>query len=777
MTLAHTLDDVPLREDLSRLLAAAPVPPRSPGLEADTSRLAGELARAWAGAPLPAGARVGPYTLERVLGQGGQGTVYLAHDAQGRPVALKVPRSELVSRLIREAQILFHLDHPRVVRIEKAAFKDEPIPYVATEYLAAGSLADLLEREPGGLPPARVAQLADEVLEALAYAHEKGVVHRDLKPSNILFDEQGRVKVADFGIGSLGLLEGRRVEGTLCSLDRTVFAGTPAYMAPEQEHIEEPLDGRADQYGLGKVLYQALTGRSPRTVRSLAQVPGLGPAWDAFLFRLLEDRPEDRFPSAAAAREELAALAGRPAGPAVNPLLVELVEARRRLTEQVTQLNRELQALQAERVVAGEDGPGIQGVARRAAALAVEAVERLRADGRAGLIAFPADDVWRRWRQGAALEDVHELSVRGAGLADMAARGGVVIRRHRVAVALAPLVPPGGPQLSEAARVGLYALCGQALPQLRARSLFLLDREGHPWLHVGEDAGRDLTGEAAQVASACAGGAPGRGFTRLTRPKGEDLLVARVGVRALLAARVASADLDAQAFERAVEPLVEVLDAALRGPGVFLPDLPERPPAELELELAARLERRALELCAEEGIALLVSPGGTVALGQHGRLRTLSHRALPRALGAALGIELEPERPPPGARPARRVLWGPAVGLCAGLLLGTMSPAPPLAAVVPCALLVGGVLAGVWAGRRAGPRWSGGAVTWALLILLAALGAVGLPVSLDLALRGVGRGLPAWSFGLTALVPLATALGFCLTLAAALRQRARSGAR
>ena len=311
-----SLDPDTLRTDVLDLLGAAPPPDPSPGYGLRARDLARRVADR-AGMLLPAGARVGPYTIQSVLGRGGQATVYRAVDESGRVLALKVPRAELVSRLVREAQILFHLDHPRIVRIERAEILAD-VPYLACELLPGGTLAERLRQGP--LPPADVARLADHVLEALAHGHQKGVVHRDIKPSNVLFDAEGQVKVADFGIGSLALVEELGLPQTLVSLDHTLGAGTPVYMAPEQEdpglRVDGKVDGRADLYSLGKLLYAALTGRSPRTVLPVSSlVPEAGVGWDRFLFRLLEDRPADRFPSAEAARQDLRSWRDLPVSP------------------------------------------------------------------------------------------------------------------------------------------------------------------------------------------------------------------------------------------------------------------------------------------------------------------------------------------------------------------------------------------------------------------------------------------------------------------------------
>jgi len=293
---------------IARLFEGAPTGDMPDRLRARGRDVAARFAAEKAALDLSPGAVVGPYLVVRLLGTGGQARVYHARNVgTGREVALKVPRVKVAKRLVRETEILFRLDHPRIVRIEEAVL-DGPVPYLAMEYLRGGSLADLLAEVRGRrLPRERVETIATAVLEALEYAHARGVVHRDIKPANILFDDNGEAKVADFGIGKVSLLSTTREEGVPATLSKsaTVFAGTPVYMAPEQEDATRAeggrIDGRADLFSLGKLLYECLTGRTPRTIRPVTldrdDVP---PGWNELLFHLVEERPEDRVPTAAA---------------------------------------------------------------------------------------------------------------------------------------------------------------------------------------------------------------------------------------------------------------------------------------------------------------------------------------------------------------------------------------------------------------------------------------------------------------------------------------------
>jgi serine/threonine-protein kinase len=268
------------------------------------------------------GSIVGRYVVFDVLGEGGQATVVRARQPFQHEVALKVPHKDVAARLLREARLLAGLEHPNIVTVHAVEVAG-PVPHLAMELLR-GSLADRLRlfaaRGQRGFPVHAVYGLASAVIHALEHVHARGIVHRDLKPANILFDARGTPKVADFGIGTLSIATAHGDAPLAQSVARsaaegtTRFAGTPLYMAPEQENpaLAESgrIDGRADLFALGRVIYEALTFRSPHTVRPVSRERSVSSAWDEFIFRLVEDRPEDRFPDAAGARKALAKLAG-----------------------------------------------------------------------------------------------------------------------------------------------------------------------------------------------------------------------------------------------------------------------------------------------------------------------------------------------------------------------------------------------------------------------------------------------------------------------------------
>jgi len=200
------------------------------------------------------------YRIERELGTGGMATVYQAEDLKHhRKVAVKVFRPELArslgtERFLREIQLAAQLHHPHIIALhdsgEAAGFLYYLMPLVDGETLRAR-----LRRE-GPLPIDAALHIAREVADALGYAHHKGVIHRDIKPENILLAD-GHAFVADFGIA-------RALDTAAEQLTQTGFAlGTPAYMAPEQAVGEKEVDGRADLYALGCVLYEMLTGATP----------------------------------------------------------------------------------------------------------------------------------------------------------------------------------------------------------------------------------------------------------------------------------------------------------------------------------------------------------------------------------------------------------------------------------------------------------------------------------------------------------------------------------
>jgi len=285
-----------------------------------------------AASPTASPARIGKYRIDGVLGEGAMGVVYRGHDVElDRPVAVKTLRkallgeeggSELLVRFRREAEAGMRLSHRHVVTVYEFG-EDTQTAFMAMEFIAGRTLKELnAERAPW--PLLEALDLAQQLLDALDFFHERGVVHRDIKPANIMIDAGGRLTVTDFGVARVTASELTQV-GTVL--------GTPSYMSPEQI-TGQPIDGRSDLFAVGVVLYEMLTGERPfrgemitiahRIVCEPHPEPSslnrsLPPAVDALFARALAKSPDARFCNGtefrAALRAMLAAVLQTPPAP------------------------------------------------------------------------------------------------------------------------------------------------------------------------------------------------------------------------------------------------------------------------------------------------------------------------------------------------------------------------------------------------------------------------------------------------------------------------------
>lgn len=259
------------------------------------------------------GEKVREYVLQEKVGEGGMAEVWLAHHVHlDKAVALKVMNANMMNedfneRFLNEARAMARLQHPNILSASEF-FVEQGIYYLVMPYIDAGSLEDQIIAAKGPISIGMALGVSHQILAALDFAHQKGVIHRDVKPSNILMDKDGRAYLADFGIALMVGEDRKTRTGT--------SIGTPHYMSPEQIMRPKTMDHRADVYSFGCVLYEMLCGRPPfeapeeegdtdyaiKTGHLQEEVPSprmlnpnLPAGLEAILKRVLEKNPDDRY--------------------------------------------------------------------------------------------------------------------------------------------------------------------------------------------------------------------------------------------------------------------------------------------------------------------------------------------------------------------------------------------------------------------------------------------------------------------------------------------------
>ncbi len=261
----------------------------------------------------PTQRRIGKYIVQRELGRGGMGTVYLAEQpGLGREVAIKelilsaVADPVALKRFMQEAQVMARTSHPNLVQVHDLEQIGDA-NYIVLEFVRGKSLRDFLNQ--GVLPLPQTFAIMHGVLQALDYAHKRAIVHRDMKPENVLLSDEGDVKVADFGIARL--MDDSGAGSTATKTGTTV--GTPQYMSPEQV-ASSKVDGRSDLYSSGIMFYELVVGQPPFTASDAdgpftlmakhvqappkppsVHRPGLDMGLEEVILKSLSKRPEERY--------------------------------------------------------------------------------------------------------------------------------------------------------------------------------------------------------------------------------------------------------------------------------------------------------------------------------------------------------------------------------------------------------------------------------------------------------------------------------------------------
>ncbi len=295
-------------------LAAAPVEPDAPPAPKNAVKAESEPEPDSTFITHAAKVSIPGYELLEILGRGGMGEVWRAQQKSlGRVVAVKLlpPKlasdPEFVTRFEKEATALAALSHPNIIQIIDRGVANEHY-YFVMEYVAGRSLRDLMNA--GSMSSVEALKIVSQICRAIEHAHDHRIIHRDLKPENILLDERGHVKVADFGLA--GIHGGDGTDPRLQLTATAVAMGTVNYMAPEQRKDAKHVDGRADLYSLGVILFELLTGELPigRFKLPSERIAGLDPRVDALVTHSLESDREARYQRAADVLRDVEAVLG-----------------------------------------------------------------------------------------------------------------------------------------------------------------------------------------------------------------------------------------------------------------------------------------------------------------------------------------------------------------------------------------------------------------------------------------------------------------------------------
>jgi len=250
------------------------------------------------------------YTIKSELGQGGMATVYLAeHKTLGLPVAVKILAKEFAhnenirKRFLAEARNMFKMSHPNIIKVTDLIEEGDTVAFVM-EYIEGETLKNYLERK-GKLSNDDIKTIFTQMLAAVAYVHEQGLIHRDIKPSNFMISPNGQVKLLDFGIAKN--LNPSSAEYTMTAQHQIM--GTVMYMSPEQIKSTKQVTFAADIYSLGVVLWQMVAGKKPYDTNDLSipeiqvsiireNLPDVNPSWNALIQKATHKNLDSRYTSA-----------------------------------------------------------------------------------------------------------------------------------------------------------------------------------------------------------------------------------------------------------------------------------------------------------------------------------------------------------------------------------------------------------------------------------------------------------------------------------------------